>query len=67
MQERVRLALILTKICLQLSTDWSIIPIFLLIEIDVRLYNNVKNATQKWLRKQMELSKICYSDVRCRK
>ena len=38
---------------------------FLLIEFDVRLYNNVKNATQKWLRKLMELSKICYSDVRC--
>lgn len=65
MQERERLALILTKICLQLSTNQPKITIFLLIEFDVRLYNNVKNATQKWLRKQMELSKICYSDVRC--
>lgn len=67
MQERVRLALILTKKRLQLYTNRPIITIFLLIEFDVRLYNNVKNATQKWLRKQMELSKICYSDVICGK
>lgn len=67
MQERVRLVLILTKKRLQLYTNRPKITIFLLIEFDVRLYNKVKNATQKWLRKQMELSKICYSDVRCRK
>lgn len=66
MQERVRLALILTKKRLQSSTNRPIITIFLLIEIGACLYNNVKKATQKWLRKLMELSKICYSDVRCR-